>query len=48
MIYEGEWVTGAKLLEGGGGALYYMPEDFEKEILWASKGNIKDPEDVID
>ena len=47
MIYEGEWITGERLLEGGGGALYYMPEDFEKELLWASKGNLNNPGDVI-
>jgi hypothetical protein len=36
--YEGEWVTGEKSLNGRGGALYYMPEEFDKEILWTSNG----------
>ncbi|MCK5260901.1 MAG: peptidase C25, partial [Thermoplasmatales archaeon] len=48
MYYEGEWVTGEKLLKGKGGALYYMPGDFEKEILWASNGKFTGQEDVID
>lgn len=47
MYYEGEWVTGEKTLKGGGGALYYMPEDFEKEIIWASNGNLTGPDDII-
>jgi hypothetical protein len=48
MYYEGEWVTGEKLLEGKGGALYYMPDDFEKEILWTSNGKFTGQEDVIE
>jgi len=40
MYYEGEWVTGEETLKGGGGALYYMPSDFEREIVWASNGKI--------
>jgi hypothetical protein len=47
MYYEGEWITGERLLEGKGGALYYLPEDFEKEIVWASKGNLEDQDDVL-
>lgn len=51
MYYEGEWVTGEKLLgvgsEEGGGALYYIPEDFEKVILWTSNGNFTGQDDVI-
>ncbi len=47
MYYEGEWTTGEKLLEGRGGALYYMPEDFEREILWTSNGRFTCQEDVI-
>jgi hypothetical protein len=47
MYYEGEWVTGEKLLEGKGGALYYMPNDFEKEILWTSNGKFTGQDDVI-
>jgi len=45
--YEGEWVTGAEEENGRGGALYYMPEDFDKEIVWCSKGNFNGPDDII-
>jgi hypothetical protein len=47
MYYEGEWTTGEKALKGRGGALYYMPPDFEKEILWASNGKFTGQDDVI-
>ena len=47
MYYEGEWTTGEKTLLGRGGALYYMPEDFEKEILWTSNGKFTGMDDVI-
>ena len=47
MYYEGEWATGEKLLNGRGGGLYYMPEDFEKEILWTSNGKFTGQSDVI-
>ena len=47
MYYEGEWVTGEKTLEGGGGALYYLPEEFEREIVWASNGKLTGPDDII-
>ncbi len=46
--YEGEWVTGEKVLHGRGGALYYMPEHFEKEIVWTSNGRFSDQSDVIE
>jgi hypothetical protein len=45
--FEGEWTTGERLLLGRGGGLYYMPDDFEKEILWTSNGNWRDQPDVI-
>ena len=48
MYYEGEWVTGDKELKGGGGALYYMPEEFEQEVIWASNGNLTGPDDILD
>ena len=48
MYYEGEWVTGDELLEGKGGALYYMPDDFTKEILWTSNGKFTSQDDVMD
>ena len=47
MYYEGEWVTGEQLLKGRGGALYYMPNDFEKDIYWASNGRLTGQRDVI-
>ncbi|KAA0000134.1 MAG: peptidase C25 [Thermoplasmata archaeon] len=47
MYYEGEWTTGEKALKGRGGALYYMPSDFEREILWASNGKFTGQDDVI-
>jgi len=48
VYFEGEWVTGARLLNGRGGALYYMPEHFEQDIYWASNGRLKNPHDVVD
>ena len=33
-------------LKGRGGALYYMPDDFTNEILWASNGGITGMDDV--
>ncbi len=47
MYYEGEWTTGEKSLLGRGGALYYMPDHFEREILWTSNGKLMNPDDVI-
>lgn len=48
MYYEGEWTTGELALKGRGGALYYLPEDFEKEIVWASNGQLTGPDDIIE
>ena len=47
MYYEGEWVTGEKAVNGRGGALSYMPEDFDTEIIWCSNGKFNGPDDVI-
>jgi len=47
MYYEGEWITGERLLQGRGGALYYMPEDFEKIKIWTSNGELTGQGDVI-
>lgn len=47
MYYEGEWTTGEKTLLGRGGTLYYMPEDFKKEIMWTSNGKLKGQPDII-
>ena len=46
--YEGEWGTGEKLLHDRGGGLYYMPDDFEKEIVWTSNGKWVGQLDVIE
>lgn len=48
MYYEGEWVTGEKSLHGRGGALYYMPEHFERDIVWTSNGRFTGQRDVIE
>ena len=48
MYYEDEWTTGERVLDGRGGTLYYMPEDFEKILLWTSNGNWAGQSDVID
>ncbi|MBN1860558.1 MAG: peptidase C25 [Candidatus Thermoplasmatota archaeon] len=47
MYYEGEYTTGEKVLLGRGGAMYYMPEDFEREIIWTSNGKLTGQDDVI-
>ncbi len=47
MYYEGEWTTGEKALLGRGGALYYMPDTFERELLWTSNGDLRGMDDVI-
>jgi hypothetical protein len=48
MYYEGEYTTGEQPLLGRGGALYYMPEEFQRNILWASNGLFTGQQDVID
>jgi hypothetical protein len=48
MYFEGDWLTGEKLLHGRAGGLYYMPEEFDREILWSSNGNWYGPEDVLE
>jgi len=47
MYYEGEWTTGEKELLGRGGALYYMPESFKRNIVWASNGRFTGQKDMI-
>jgi hypothetical protein len=47
MYYEGEWTTGEQALLGRGGALYYMPEDFVRDIVWTSNGRLTGQEDCI-
>jgi len=46
--YEGEWVTGEESEHGRGGALHYMPEEFEKEIIWCSNGKFNGPDDIME
>ncbi len=48
MYYEGEYTTGEKVLLGRGGALYYMPSEYDREIIWASNGLFTGEQDVID
>jgi len=48
MYYEGEYTTGEQALLGRGGALYYMPAEFQRDIIWASNGLFKGEQDVID
>lgn len=45
--YEGEWATGARAVNGRGGGLYYMPEEFDTSILWTSNGKFTGPDSVI-
>ncbi len=47
MYYEGEWTTGEESLLGRGGALHYMPSEFERDIVWTSNGELNGPDDVI-
>ncbi len=47
MYYEGEWTTGEKELSGRGGALYYIPSSFERNILWTSNGRLTGQKDVL-
>jgi len=48
IYYEGEWVVGEKLLRGRGGALAYIPEDFETNSVFTSNGKWFDMSDVIE
>ena len=47
MYYESEWITGDKILDDRGGALCYMPEDFDKVKLWTSNGKFRKMRDVF-
>lgn len=47
MFYEGEWTVGDHIVQGRGGGLYYMPEDFIQNILFASNGRLTGQEDVL-
>jgi hypothetical protein len=48
MYYEGEWATGEKPLLYRGGALYYMPNDFKRDIIWGSNGRMTGMDVVIE
>jgi hypothetical protein len=44
-----EWTSGNQPLGGNrAGAFYYMPNSFDKIMLWASNGNFTGQQDVID
>ncbi len=45
--FEGEWVVGEKTLHGRGGALTFMPDDFESNSVFTSNGKWFDQNDVI-
>jgi hypothetical protein len=45
--FEGEWVVGEKTLHGRGGALTYMPVEFESNSVFTSNGKWFDQNDVI-
>jgi hypothetical protein len=47
MYAEGEWTVGEQLLHERAGALYYMPTDIQKEIIWTSNGKWTAQSDVI-
>jgi len=46
--YEGEWLVGEKLLYGRGGAIAYMPDDFDNNQVFTSNGKWVDQSDVIE
>jgi len=47
MFYEGEWAVGDHEVKGRGGGLYYMPEEIEHNVVYASNGRLNGQEDVI-
>ncbi len=48
VYFDCEWTTGNREMGGGrAGAFYYMPQAFEKHMLWASNGNFTGQKDVI-
>jgi hypothetical protein len=46
--YEGEWIVGEKILRGRAGALYYMPSDWDNNVVFTSNGKWFDQSDVIE
>lgn len=47
MYYEGEYAVGNQAVNGRGGALYYMPENIEGNVVFASNGRFTDMDSVI-
>ncbi|MBS3773113.1 MAG: peptidase C25 [Candidatus Thermoplasmatota archaeon] len=47
MFYEGEWAVGDHAVKGRGGALYYMPESIEPNVVFASNGRFTGMDSVI-
>jgi len=47
MYYEGEYAVGNQAVNGRGGALYYMPENIEANVVFASNGRFTGMESVI-
>jgi hypothetical protein len=45
--YEGEWIVGDHVLRGRGGALTYMPEDWDSRSVFTSNGLWIDEADVM-
>lgn len=45
--YEGEWMVGEKILRGRGGAIAYLPDDFNSNSFFTSDGKWDDQLDVI-
>jgi len=45
--YEGEWMTGEKIFRGRGGAIAYMPDDFEFNSIFTSNGKWTGQLDII-
>ncbi len=47
MYYEGEYAVGNQAVNGRGGALYYMPDSIEANMVFASNGRFTGMESVI-
>jgi len=45
--YEGEWMVGEKILRGRGGAIAYLPDEFDNNSVFTSNGKWYDQSDVI-
>jgi len=47
MFYEGEWAVGDHAVKGRGGALYYMPDAIQPNVVFASNGRFTGMDSVI-